>query len=107
MNEKVTQYINNTKWTQELKLLRSLLLELLLEETIKWNMPTYVYKNKNIIGMVAFKNYFGLWFHQGVFLNDNQKKLVNAQENKTKALRQWRFSHIKEIDKDLIKSYVY
>ncbi len=107
MNEKVTQYINSTKWTQELKILRSFLLELPLEETIKWNVPAYLYKNKNIIGMAAYKNYFGLWFHQGVFLKDKQRVLINAQENKTKALRQWRFYKLNDIDRDLIKRYVY
>ncbi len=63
-------------------------MELPLEETIKWNMPAYLYKNKNIIGMAAYKNYFGLWFHQGVFFKDEERVLVNAQENKTKTLRE-------------------
>lgn len=107
MNAKVTEYIlKNEKWTQELNLLRSFLLENDLEETVKWSAPTYVYKGKNIIGIAAFKNYVGLWFHQGVFLKDEAKVLFNAQEGKTKALRQWRFHSIKEIDVKLVKSYI-
>ncbi len=42
----------------------------------------------------------------GVFLKDKHNMLVNAQENKTKALRQMRFKSIKEIDKDLVLQYV-
>jgi uncharacterized protein YdeI (YjbR/CyaY-like superfamily) len=53
-----------------------------------------------------FKSYVGLWFHQGVFLQDPAKVLVNAGENKTKGLRQWRFMSFDEIDVDLIRSYV-
>jgi len=38
-------------------------------------------------------------------LKDENKLLVNAQE-KTKALRQMRFTNINEIDKDLVLAYV-
>ena len=107
MNSKVTEYIVNQKnWTQELQLLRSFLLELNLEEAIKWGMPAYLYKGKNILGMSAFKNYVGLWFHQGVFLKDEKQLLLNAQEGKTKAMRQWRFNSIEEIDKSTVLEYV-
>ena len=107
MNVKVTEYINDkNKWTQELILLRSVLLALPLEETIKWGAPVYVYKGKNILGLSAFKNYCGLWFFQGHFLKDEANLLVNAQEGKTKAMRQWRFNSIEDINLDLIKMYV-
>lgn len=107
MNDKITDYIvKQDKWTQELNLLRSFLLELDLKEEVKWGVPAYIYKKKNIIGMSAFKNYFGIWFHQGVFLKDDAGVLMNAQEGKTKAMRQWRFNSINELDKKLIQSYV-
>lgn len=73
---------------------------------MKWGAPTYCIKGKNVVGIGAFKNYVGLWFHQGVFLQDPAKVLVNAGENKTKGLRQWRFKSVEEIDTDLIKGYV-
>ncbi len=56
--------------------------------------------------MASFKSYVGLWFHQGALLGDKQKVLINAQEGKTRALRQWRFRSKKEIDARLIQSYV-
>ena len=108
MNSKVTQYIiDKDKWTQELNFLRSVLLELPFEETIKWSAPVYVYKGKNIMGIAAFKNYCGLWFFQGHFLKDDEKVLVNAQEGKTKAMRQWRFYSLSEINPDLVKKYAF
>ncbi|TYP98843.1 uncharacterized protein YdeI (YjbR/CyaY-like superfamily) [Tenacibaculum adriaticum] len=107
MNRQVTEYIQkNKKWSQELTLLRSVLLELPLEETIKWNSPVYTYKGKNILGLSAFKNYSGLWFFQGCFLKDEHKVLINAQEEKTQAMRQWRFNTLAEINIDLVKMYV-
>ena len=106
MNAKVTEYINDKNtWTQELNLLRSVLLELGFEETVKWGAPVYVHKGKNIVGLSAFKNYCGLWFFQGSFLIDEQKKLVNAQEGKTQAMRQWRFYTVEDIQPDLVKQY--
>ncbi|CAL2102957.1 conserved protein of unknown function [Tenacibaculum sp. 190130A14a] len=106
MNSKVTQYIEDKdKWTQELTLLRSVLSELPFEETIKWGSPVYVYKGKNILGMSAFKHYCGLWFFQGHFLKDEANLLMNAQEGKTKAMRQWRFDAIDKIDVNLVKAY--
>ena len=107
MNEKVTTYIEKkVTWTEELKQLRSILITLPLEETVKWGAPFYTSGGKNIVGMSAFKSYFGLWFIQGALLKDTQKVLINAQEGKTSAMRQWRFSSVDEIDADLINAYV-
>ena len=94
------------EWKNELKKLRSLLLGTELEEKIKWGFPVYTLKNKNVIGLGAFKSYAGLWFYQGVFLKDENKVLINAQEGKTKAMRQWRFSSAKEMDEKLILKYI-
>lgn len=106
MNSKVTKYIEDKdQWTQELNLLRSVLSKLPFEETIKWGAPVYVYKGKNILGVSAFKNYVGIWFFQGHFLKDEAKLLMNAQEGKTKAMRQWRFDSLEQIDTDLVKTY--
>ena len=107
MDERITDYIQkNDKWTQELTLLRSVLLGLKLEEAIKWKAPVYAHKGKNIVGLSAFKNYCGLWFFQGSFLVDDKKVLQNAQEGKTKAMRQWRFYNLTDIDVNLIRQYV-
>ena len=87
--------------------LRRILLECGLEEDCKWGAPAYLWKGKNIIGVAAFKNYAGLWFHQGVYLSDAAGVLINAQEGKTKALRQWRFETVEDLNEALIKSYVF
>jgi len=87
------------EYNDELIYLRSLMNETELEEKIKWMFPTYTLGNKNVIGLGAFKKYVGIWFFQGVFLTDSHGLLVNAQEGKTQAMRQWRFQNIEEIKK--------
>jgi uncharacterized protein YdeI (YjbR/CyaY-like superfamily) len=96
----------NSRWANELLTLRSVMQEIGLPETLKWGAPTYCVNQKNIVGLGAFKSYVGLWFHQGVYLKDEAKVLINAQEGTTKALRQWRFTSVDDIDKDLVKAYV-
>ena len=93
-------------WQDELMKMRRILLSTDLSETIKWGMPCYTHAGKNIVGMSGFKSYFGLWFHQGVFLSDPEKVLINAQNEKTKALRQWRMTSSRDIKSELIKSYI-
>ena len=104
---KAEEYIAaQTEWQDGLKQLRCLLLATELEETIKWGIPVYTIKNKNVVGLSAFKDYFGLWFYQGVFLDDPAQMLINAQEGKTKGMRQWRFASEDEIDPTLVAAYL-
>jgi uncharacterized protein YdeI (YjbR/CyaY-like superfamily) len=100
--------MNNPAWDDALELLKDILAKTPLVETIKWGTPTYTFNDKNIVGICAFKNYVGMWFHNGIHLKDEAAKLVNAQENVTKALRQWRFYSDDEIrdNEKLILQYV-
>ena len=103
----VDDYLLDTPhWQAELLALRRILLTTELKETMKWGMPCYTHEGKNIVGMAGFKSYFGLWFHQGVFLSDPESVLINAQAEKTKALRQWRMTSPRDIKADIIKSYI-
>ncbi len=84
-------------WQEALRLLRETLLRTELVETVKWGMPVYTIDNKNVVGLGAFKSFVGIWFFQGALLKDTENKLVNAQEGKTQAMRQWRFQGIDEV----------
>lgn len=95
-----------TTWQSILQILREILLQTELEETIKWGVPTYTLDGKNVVGLGSFKSYAGLWFHQGVFLQDKANVLINAQEGVTKALRQWRITDPDDIDEKLVLQYV-
>ena len=107
MNKLVDQYLlKHNEWQLELTFLRDVLCSLSLKEEVKWGIPVYTINGKNVVGLGAFKSYVGLWFYQGALLADNEKVLVNAQEGKTRAMRQWRFTSVKELNKNLISKYV-
>ncbi|HAS44381.1 MAG TPA: hypothetical protein DCS93_28140 [Microscillaceae bacterium] len=107
MAKSVEEYLEHHRGQREvLEMLREIILETELEETLKWGAPTYVLEGKHVVGLGAFKAYVGLWFHQGVFLKDEAGVLINAQEGKTKALRQWRFQSKEEVNAKKVKAYV-
>jgi uncharacterized protein YdeI (YjbR/CyaY-like superfamily) len=106
MNPKVDAYIaKSEKWGSQLAKLRELFLSTEMEETVKWGAPVYTVNGKNVAGLASFKNHYGMWFFNGVFLKDEHKMLVNAQET-TKGLRQIRFEEGDEIPMDIIHEYV-
>ena len=96
----------HTQWENELRQLREVILLTNLEETIKWGAPTYTLKNKNVVSLGGFKNHYALWFFNGALLKKNTNLLVNAQEGKTKALRQIKFTKEDAIDSPILKAYI-
>jgi len=94
------------QWEEELLFLKSIIDKTELEETIKWGGPIYVYNKKNVIGIGGFKNYFAIWFLNGVFLKDEKKRLINAQEDKTKSMRQWRFTSKGDVNEKEVLEYI-
>jgi uncharacterized protein YdeI (YjbR/CyaY-like superfamily) len=96
----------NKQWDNELAILKSIIQKTGLQIAIKWGAEVYTHKGKNVVSYYGFKNYFALWFYNGVFLADKHKVLMNAQEDKTKALRQWRFAAKEDIDEKLILEYI-
>ena len=104
--EKENKWNKTNQWSEELDKLHAIISKTPLIETTKWGGPVYTYNNKNIVGLGGFKSYFGIWFYNGVFLKDEKKLLINANEENTKSLRQMRFNSANEIDEKLILSYI-
>ncbi len=103
----VDEYMKNASaWHSELQRLREILQSTSLTEEVKWGGPCYTHSGRNVVGIGAFKSYFGLWFHQGALLSDDANVLINAQEGKTRALRQWRMNSAKDIKANIIKRYI-
>ena len=106
-SSQIEQYIEkHHQWSQALQRLREIVMQTEMEETVKWGAPVYTYQGKNVVGLGAFKGYVGIWFFQGALLKDPLKKLVNAQEGKTIAMRQWRFQSLEEISSSEILPYL-
>jgi uncharacterized protein YdeI (YjbR/CyaY-like superfamily) len=95
------------KWREEAILLREIVLNTGLTESIKWGAPCYTFNNENVVGIGVFKSYTGLWFFQGALLEDKAGYLINAQENKTKIMLQWRFNDIDTIRNAPIQEYIF
>lgn len=104
--EKKNPWNKTNQWTEELEVLHAIIRKTNLVETTKWGGPVYTHNGKNILGIGGFKSYFGIWFFNGVFLKDEKKLLINAQEGTTKALRQMRFQSKAEIDEKTILNYI-
>lgn len=106
VSDKVKVYFEKQKkWKTALEKLQKELLTLGYTEDVKWGMPTYTMDGKNLVGLSGFKHHFGIWFFQGVFLTDPHGLLLNAQEGKTKGMRQVRFEDVDEVDVDVLRPY--
>ncbi len=109
MNAEVSFYFSKAKkWQDEMKQLRSTVLDCGLTEVLKWGVPCYSFQNNNIVLIHAFKDYCALLFFKGVLLHDGEHILIQQTEN-TQSARQIRFTNRKDIVKmeSVIKSYVF
>lgn len=94
-------------WLECDEFMQQLIADLALKKEFKWGNTIYTYKGKKLIAWAGFKNFFSLWFYNGVFLEDKYKVLVSGTEGKTKALRQWRFTNLQEMDSTRILAYIH
>ncbi len=83
-------------WTEELKLLRGILLDCGLVEEVKWSVPTYTFEGANVLIMSALVEYCALGFFKGVLLNDPAGALITPTRN-TQAERQLRFTSVDQV----------
>lgn len=109
MNARVNWYFDKAeKWQEEIKLLRTIILDCQLSEELKWGVPTYTYKKSNIVLIHTFKEYCATLFPKGVLLKDTKGVLIQQTEN-VQSARQIRFTSVQEIVmlKDIIKDYTF
>ncbi|MEM7484655.1 MAG: YdeI/OmpD-associated family protein [Bacteroidota bacterium] len=99
-------YSKEHQFKNGIALLRKLALQTKCKEDYKWNIPIYTVNGKNVFGICRFKNHFGIWFFNGVFLKDPKNVLRNAQEGKTKGMRHWNFNSENEIDSKSVMQYM-
>lgn len=95
-----------SKWTECNEFMARLISMTPLKKEFKWGNDIYTYTGKHVVGWAGFKDFFSLWFYNGVFLEDKEGVLVNASEGKTKALRQWRFTDVNQMDEKKILAYI-
>lgn len=105
--EKIDSYFEKeSSFKEGINHIRSIVQGTELQEDWKWGIPCYTIQGRNVIGIANFKNHFGVWFFQGVFLEDKKKLLRNAQDGKTKAMRSLHYESIDAVDVAALKAYV-
>jgi len=109
MNPKVDFYFHKeARWQEEIKKLRSIVLDCGLDEELKWGCPCYTYEKKNIVLIHVFKEYCALLFFKGSLLQDPEGVLIQQTKN-VQVPRQMRFTSAREIGrlKSVIKAYIF
>src|SRR5579862_206579 len=109
MNSKVDFYFTKTqKWQEEIKKLRTIVLDCELTEELKWGCPCYTFNKTNIVLIHVFKEYCALLFFKGSLLKDTNDILIQQTEN-VQVARQIRFTSVSQIVKmkSVLKAYVY
>ncbi|MCM4157674.1 YdeI/OmpD-associated family protein [Gramella sp. AN32] len=96
----------HTYWENELRGLHEMILSTGLKASIKWSTLVYTLNGKNVVGLGAHKNHGGIMFFNGALLKENTTLLVNAQEGKTKAMRQIKFTKDEPIDPEKVRPYI-
>jgi uncharacterized protein YdeI (YjbR/CyaY-like superfamily) len=109
MNPKVDWYFSKeTKWQKELEQLRTIILDCGLTEELKWGVPCYTFRKRNIVLIHVFKEYGALLFFKGALLHDTNGILIQQTEN-VQAARQIRFTNVQQIVEmeAILKAYIY
>jgi uncharacterized protein YdeI (YjbR/CyaY-like superfamily) len=109
MNPKVDFYFNKGKeWQEEIRRLRTIVLDCGLTEELKWGCPCYTFQNTNIVLIHVFKEYCALLFFKGALLHDTEDILIRQTKN-VQVARQIRFTSVQEIvqKKYTIKAYIF
>lgn len=83
-------------WQPELKVLREMMLQGGLVEEIKWSVPCYTHRGKNIAVVAALKDHCSLSFFKGAGLDDPSGVLERPGEN-SQAARVLRLTSAKQI----------
>jgi uncharacterized protein YdeI (YjbR/CyaY-like superfamily) len=109
MNPKVDFYFEKEgTWKEEIKRLRTIVLDCGLNEELKWGCPCYTFEKTNIVLIHVFKEYCALLFFKGSLLQDPEGILIQQTKN-VQVPRQMRFTSAREIArmKSIIKAYIF
>ncbi len=96
-NPKVDFFFDKAdKWQDEYRKLRTIILDSVLTEELKWGVPCYTFQNGNVVLIHGFKEYCAILFINCALLKDPQGILVQQTQN-VQAGRHVRFTNLQEI----------
>lgn len=86
------------KWSEELRSLRSLIMENDVDEAVKWGFPCYMINGKNVLMLSAFKDHCAISFFKGSLLKENP--LLESGGEHSNVFRLIRFQGIDKINRE-------
>jgi uncharacterized protein YdeI (YjbR/CyaY-like superfamily) len=107
-NPEIDTYLDEaTRWQEEMRALREILLGCDLTEEVKWGKPCYTAHGGNIVIMQPFKAHLSLMFFKGALLDDPEGVLRSQGENTQAALRM-EFTSVEQVSRQssTVESYV-
>ena len=84
------------RWREEMQVLRAIVRECGLTETVKWGQPCYALDDRNVVLIHGFKDYCALLFMKGALMKDPEGLLIQQTQN-VQSGRQIRFAGLAEI----------
>jgi uncharacterized protein YdeI (YjbR/CyaY-like superfamily) len=108
MNPKVDAFIERaSRWQEEFRELRRIVLDCDLTEELKWGVPCYTVEDRNVVLIHGFKEYCAILFVKGALLQDPSGLLIIQTEN-VQSARQVRFTNADEIVElePILKHYI-
>jgi uncharacterized protein YdeI (YjbR/CyaY-like superfamily) len=107
-NPKVDAFIAGAKrWREELKRLRTILLDSELNEEFKWSQPCYTFQGKNVAVLSGLKESCALAFFKGALLKDVHGVLTRPGQH-SQSTRWFKFGSVREIAEmtPVVKAYM-
>ncbi len=109
INPRVEEFISRAgKWRGEFERLRMIALECGLTEELKWGVPCYTFRGKNILLIHGFRDYCAILFVKGALLRDARHILIRQTEN-VRSGRQVRFTGASQVTgmEPVLKAYIF
>jgi uncharacterized protein YdeI (YjbR/CyaY-like superfamily) len=94
-------------WHPILVAMRELATECMLTEEVKWSVPCYTLKGKNVLMIHAFMEYCSIMFMKGSLLTDPENILHRQTEHVTSG-RQLRYTNLEDFlaQRDRAKAFI-
>lgn len=105
-SSRVDAFVNRvTNWQDEIRTLRSILLDCGLDEELKWGKPCFTFEGSNVAIIQPFKAHCSLMFFKGALLQDTHG-LLRSQGKNTQSAMRLEFTSKGQIKKTVVTSYV-
>jgi uncharacterized protein YdeI (YjbR/CyaY-like superfamily) len=108
VNPKVDTYIKGSEqWSDEMTVLRPILLSCGLTEEIKWGKPCYSHAGRNIAILQEMKEFLALMFFKGALLSDPEGVLEDQGPN-SRSARRIRFTSVEDVARltETVKAHI-